>query len=81
MYLCVLGFQLVNHQTFIERLIDIVFGFAGIIQLFIYSFGGQIIMDSSASVAEDFYDIEKDFVVMIARAHKTFSRVKFPVFG
>jgi 7tm Odorant receptor len=46
-------------------------GMAIIIQLFIYSFGGQLIKDRSSRVAENFYDFDADYVIIIAKAQKS----------
>jgi odorant receptor len=87
MLLCVIGFQLVMHESFLERTMDAIFGIAIITQLFIYSYGGQLIMDTSASVADDFYEMDKDFVVIIARAQKAsiieagFYKANLPLFS
>jgi odorant receptor len=70
MVLCVIGFQLVVHEAFSERFEHVTFGLTIIIQLFIYSYGGQLIMDKSSSVADDLYEIDKDFVAIIQRAQK-----------
>lgn len=65
MLLCVLAVQLVVHDSFIKRLHAASFGFSVIIQLFVYSFGGQLIMDKSSSVADDFYEFDRDFTIII----------------
>lgn len=54
----------------LKKLVPGFFGVAIIIQLFIYSFGAQLIMDKSTSVIDDFYDTDKDFVLIIARGQK-----------
>lgn len=68
MLLCVIGFQLVMLDNFIGRVVVAIFGFAIIIQLFIYAFGGQLIVDKSSSVAEHIYGTDKEFIVIIARS-------------
>jgi hypothetical protein len=68
--LCVIGFQLVVHQNFLNRIEDFTFGLAIIIQLFIYSSGGQLIMDKSLSVADNLFEIDKDFILIIKRAQR-----------
>jgi odorant receptor len=70
MLLCVIGFQLVVHEAFSERFEHVSFGLSIILQLFIYSYGGQLIMDKSSSVADELYEIDKDFVAIIQRAQK-----------
>lgn len=68
--LCVIGFQLVVLESFFKRIICAIFGFGIIIQLFIYSYGGQIIIDKSSAVADDFYQLDRDLIIIIARAQK-----------
>lgn len=40
------------------------------IQLFIYAFGGQLIMDQSLQIADNLYEIDKDNIFIIARSQK-----------
>lgn len=68
--LCTLGFQLVVVDSFFKRVVTSVFGFAMTIQLFIYSYGGQFIMDKTISVADNFYQNDKDLVLIVARAQR-----------
>jgi odorant receptor len=70
MLLCVIGFQILMHANYLDRVEDLMFGVAIIIQLFIYSYGGQLIVDKSLSVADGFYELEKDFILIIQRAQK-----------
>lgn len=68
--LCVLGFQLVMFHTFLKRIVVAFFGLAMVIQLFVYTYGGQLVMDKSVSVADNLYQTDKDLIVIIARSHK-----------
>jgi odorant receptor len=68
--LCVIGFQIVVNESIPGRVEGAMFGFAIGIALFTYSYGGQLIMDKSSSVAEDLYEIDKDFVSIIQRSQK-----------
>lgn len=70
MLLCVNGFQLVMFNDFAQRAKSLLFGFTIILQLFIYSYGGQLIMDESSRVAENIYQIDRDLVIVIARAQR-----------
>jgi len=70
MLLCVLGFQLVMHETFFQKMCAAFFGLSVTIQLFFYAYGGQLITDKSSSVADLLYDTDKDLVLIIARAQK-----------
>lgn len=68
--LCVIGFQLVMLDGLIKRIVPLFFGIAIIIQLFIYAYGGQCVLDKSESFADFFYDLDKDFIFIILRAQK-----------
>lgn len=75
MLLCVLGFQLVMLQNFIKWATAAVFGVTIISELFIFAYGGQLILDTSLSVCDHFYESDKDLIILIRRAHKA-SKVK-----
>lgn len=87
MLLCVLGFQIVVLEDIFQRFAVAIFGLAIIIQLFIYSYGGEILMDKSSEVAQNFYNLDKDYVLIIARAQKAsifqfgFYRADLPTFS
>jgi gustatory receptor len=68
--LCIIGFQLVMFQSFYKRLVALLFGTAVIIQLFIYSFGGQQIMDKSINVSGKMYNLNKNYRMIIMRSHR-----------
>lgn len=68
--LCVLAFQIVALDSISTKIITIPFLLSIIIQLFIYSYGGQLIMEKSSMVADHFYQNDKDFIIIIARAQK-----------
>lgn len=70
MILCVLGVQLVMLESYVKRLIALTFGISMILQLFIYSYGGQLFTDKSSSIADHLYDSDKDLILIIARAKK-----------
>jgi odorant receptor len=70
MLLCVIGFQLVMVHDFFKRAVVAFYGLAIIIQLFYYSYGGQLLMDKSSAVSENLYKTDKDLVIVINRAHK-----------
>jgi odorant receptor len=70
MLLCVLGFQIVMSQSVLNQLGVLFFGFAVLIQLFVYTYGGQLVIDKSVSVAEDLYGTDKDLNIIIVRSQK-----------
>ena len=65
-----IGFQLVMVDDSMNAFLILWFGFSYLIQTWIYSLGGQLVKDKSSSVAENFYQLDKDHVVIIARAQK-----------
>lgn len=89
MLLCVLGFQCVMFETFLDFqvLLVLAFGVAIILQLFIYSYGGQLIMDKSSSVGKNFYGLDKDYIMIIARSQRPstitngFYEANLPIFS
>lgn len=70
MLLCVIGFQLVEIQGFFEKLTAAFFGVAVIVELFVYAFGGQIILNKSSEIGSQLYDMDKEVVMVIAKAQQ-----------
>jgi odorant receptor len=70
MLLCVLGFQIVMFKSILKKVVVAFFGLAMIIQLFVYTYGGQLVMDKSVLVADELYQTDKDLIICITRAHK-----------
>lgn len=70
MLLCVIGFQIVTLEDFYRKIIVVIFGFAVIIQLFTYALGGQLVMDKAALVADNFYQLDRDLLIIMARTQK-----------
>ena len=68
--LCIVGFQFLMIDDLAVRFIALCMGCSYLIQTWIYSLGGQLVKDKSSSVAENFYQLDKDHVVIIARAQK-----------
>ncbi|CAO1423916.1 unnamed protein product [Diamesa serratosioi] len=66
--LCVIGFQLVMAPDFFKILVLFAFSCAILIQLFVYAYGGTLIMEESSSVAENIY--QKELLFCIPRAYK-----------
>jgi 7tm Odorant receptor len=71
MLLCVLGFQFVVFQSVLKRVVVAIFGAAAFFQLFVYTYGGQLLMDRSTKVAENLYQADKDLIIIIMRAQKS----------
>lgn len=76
MLLCVIGFQIVMFQDVFQLFTHLNFGAAVMIQLFVYAYGGQIIMDKSLLVADELYDLDTDMVTIISRVQKA-STIKY----
>lgn len=70
MLLCALGIQLVLLDSVFIRMMASTFGITVILQLFIYAYGGQMIMDTSLSVANNLYEADIDNVLIIRRSQK-----------
>jgi odorant receptor len=70
MLLCVLGFQFVVHESFSKKFEDFFLATTVATALFVYAFGGQLIMDKSSLVAVDFYELDRDFVFIIQRVQQ-----------
>jgi hypothetical protein len=68
--LCVLGFQVVIVDSVTGRIVPAIFGLTMLIQLLVYAFGGQLVLDKSKTVAENLYKIDRDMILMIARPLK-----------
>jgi hypothetical protein len=69
--LCGLGFQLVVLQNIGDRIVVAIFGTTIIIKFFFYSYGGQLIVNRSELIAQNFYNCDRDFLIMIAMPLKT----------
>jgi odorant receptor len=65
--LCVIGFQVVVVKSVADMFVPATFGVSVAIQLFVYAFGGQLIMDHSSEVARNLYGTDRNFLIMIAR--------------
>lgn len=70
MQLCVIGFHLVVSRSIGGKIVLGPFGISVIMYLFIYATGGQLIKDKSANVADNLYKVDKDLVIIIARAQR-----------
>lgn len=70
MLLCVLGFQVVMAESFFGKMVSLGFGSFSVIQLFSFSFGGQLVADRSSAVADHLYTIDRDSLIIIARSRK-----------
>jgi hypothetical protein len=78
--ICVIGFEIVMAESFIGKIFPAIFGTAVVIQLFIYAFGGQLVIDKSDAVGKDLYENDRDFLIINARPLKQ-TKVASPFFS
>lgn len=64
---CVIGFQVVISEDLIHSVPMMFHGTAALINLLIYSYGGEVIMDHAKRVCEDCYKIDKDYLIIMMR--------------
>lgn len=69
---CMIGYQVVMAKSLYGFLFVAPFGLAALNQLFMYCLGGQIIHDKMESIAKDFYEADKNLVIVIRKASKGF---------
>ncbi|KAL7011657.1 hypothetical protein ACKWTF_014373 [Chironomus riparius] len=65
---CVLTFPIILNDDASKPIPHLFHAIAGIIDLLIYSYGGQKVMDSAVDVCKDCYDAEK-MIVMLRTKH------------
>ena len=68
--LCVNAFQVVMSDDFATIFTATFHGMASFIDLFIYSYGGQQIMDSALHICDDCYKTSKELAFIVLRTHK-----------
>lgn len=64
--LCMLGFQVAATGSIFSPVSF--FGLTIIFELTIYCHSGQLIIDKTSAVADNIYDLDKDVILIIARA-------------
>lgn len=57
-------------EGLVEKILPAIFGTSVSTQLFIYCYGGQLLLDGTKSVAKDLYDLDRDFNIIAARTKK-----------
>jgi hypothetical protein len=68
--LCVLGFQIVMVDGIAGKMVPTIYGITMLTQLLVYALGGQAIVDKSEEVANSFYELDRDFLIITARPMK-----------
>ncbi|XP_070508199.1 odorant receptor 45a-like [Chironomus tepperi] len=64
---CVIGFQVVISEDLIHSVPMMFHGTAALINLLIYSYGGERIMDHANRVCVDCYKVKKDYLIIMMR--------------
>jgi len=67
---CVLALEVVISKNFIDLIPFFFHGIASLMDLMIYSYCGQKVMDSAARVCEDCYEINKDHHIIMLRTKR-----------
>lgn len=75
--LCMIGFQIVMAKDYYGLLVVAPFGIAVLIQLFLYCFGGQLVLDGTSSVASNLYVLDKNLTIVSAKCLKGFKTESF----
>jgi hypothetical protein len=68
--LCMIGYQLVIVSDVYALFSNAPFGLAALNQLFLYCYGGQIILTTTESITRNFYQTDKDQLIAIAGTSK-----------
>jgi hypothetical protein len=63
--LCVVGYLIVMSDDIFIITVCIVHGMAGIIELLIFSYGGQKIMDYGEEICDECYEIDKNYLIIM----------------
>ncbi|KAG5680498.1 hypothetical protein PVAND_010005 [Polypedilum vanderplanki] len=70
MTLCVIGFVIIAVQEITQKITAIFLAVAVLVDIFIYCYGGQIIMEKSSDICKNCYKIDKDFLIIVGRSQK-----------
>lgn len=68
--LCVTGLQIIIAASFNQILAALLHAVAGLIDVTIYSYGGQKVLDSALAVSNRAYKIDKRFLLIIMMSQK-----------
>lgn len=68
--LCVTAFYVVTATNFLEKIPTIMHGLGGLIDLFIYSYGGQSIMDCAMEVCDDSFQSNKAYWFVLQKTQE-----------
>lgn len=68
--LCLTAFHVVMGNNLFKRGAVFFHGIAALIDLFIYSYGGQKISDCTKEVCDDCYNLHKNYMIIMLRSQK-----------
>ena len=68
--LCVTGLQIIKADNFEKILAALLHAVAGLIDVTIYSYGGQKVLDSALSVSTEAYKMDKRYLLIIMMSQK-----------
>lgn len=77
--ICVTVFQVVTNTDAFRIVTAFSHGMAVVIDILLCCYGGQQIIDNSESVCDDFYQFNKDYILVLLRVQKG-SRIKSYVY-
>lgn len=75
--LCTIGFQVVVLRNIYGLILAAPFGVASVLQLFCYCYGGQLILSKTISVGDNCYGLNKESIIIVAKAQKGFKIESF----
>lgn len=68
--LCVTAFEVVMGDNFVRVMIASIHVSAAFVDLLIYSYGGQRVMDCSMEICDDCYKLDRNYFLIMIRAHR-----------
>lgn len=77
--LCVCELKFIIGHIFEQKIEAILHIFAALIDLTIYSYGGQKVLDTSSDVCKDCYNMNKDYQIIMSRV-KHELKIKAPMY-
>jgi hypothetical protein len=76
---CGVGVSMAMASNFIDQLLLLCYGSGMLAQLFFYCYSGQCLKDRAASVCDEVYQVDRDYMLIIMRAQKGV-RIEAPFF-
>lgn len=66
-FLCMTAFEVVVVEEIGQKLVALSCTITAIVGIFLFSYGGQILMDSSVAITDEIYNVNKDYIFIIMR--------------